>query len=67
MKSWTWLSNFYFTSKSGTNVLIYKTEIESQMLKPNLWLPRGKGEGERNWETGKPGIAAVHGVAKSQT
>ena len=29
--------------KNGTNELIYKTEIESQMLKTNLWLPGGKG------------------------
>jgi len=25
--------------------LIYKTEIESQMLKTSLWLPKGKGGG----------------------
>ena len=29
----------------GTNELIYKTEIESQIYKTNLRLPRGKGEG----------------------
>ena len=29
--------------KNGTNELIYKTEIESQMQKTNLWLPRGQG------------------------
>ena len=28
--------------KNGTNELIYKTEIESQMQKTNLWLPGGK-------------------------
>ena len=33
--------------KGGTNELIYKTEIESQMYKIILWLPAGKGgEGE---------------------
>ena len=26
----------------GTNELIYKTEIELQMRKTNLWLPEGK-------------------------
>ena len=28
--------------KNGTNELIYKTEIKSQMQKTNLWLPRLK-------------------------
>ena len=28
--------------KKNTNELIYKTEIESQILKRNLWLPRRK-------------------------
>ena len=28
--------------KNGTNKLIYKTEIESQMQKTSLWLPGGK-------------------------
>ena len=28
--------------KNGTNEPIYKTEVESQMQKTNLWLPRGK-------------------------
>ena len=35
-----------------TNELIYKTEVESQMSKTNLWLP---GDWERegiNWEIG---------------
>ena len=27
------------------NELIYKTETHSQILKTNLWLPKGKGEG----------------------
>ena len=27
------------------NELIYKTEVESQMWKTNLWLPKGKGGG----------------------
>ena len=29
--------------KYDTNELIYKTEINSQTLKTNLWLPKGKG------------------------
>ena len=32
--------------------LIYKTEIESQMLKINLGFPKVKGEGGINWEVG---------------
>ena len=31
--------------KNGTYELIYKTEIESQIQKTNLWLPGGKGGG----------------------
>ena len=30
------------SNKHGTNELIYKTEINSQILKPNLWLSKGK-------------------------
>ena len=37
--------------KKGTNELIYKTEIESQMYKTNLWLP-GEGLGGMIWENG---------------
>ena len=35
--------------KMGTNELIYKTEIELQMQKTNLWLP-GDGGGGINWK-----------------
>ena len=35
--------------KNGRNEPIYKAEIESQMQKANLWLPRGRGAGI-NWE-----------------
>ena len=38
--------------KNGINELIYKTEIESQMWKTNLWLPRGRGGEGINWEIG---------------
>ena len=30
--------------RNGTNELIYKTEIDSQTWKTNLWLPREIGE-----------------------
>ena len=38
--------------KNGTNELIYKTEIESQMYKTVLWLPGGKRGEEKleDWE-----------------
>ena len=31
------------SEKKDTNELIYKTEIEPQTQKTNLWLPKGKG------------------------
>ena len=31
--------------KNDTNKLIYKTEIDPQTQKTNLWLPKGKGVG----------------------
>ena len=33
-------------SKSDRDELVYKAKIDLQTLKPNLWLPKGKGEGE---------------------
>ena len=41
----------YVESKKGTNELSYKTEVESQMQKTNLWLP---GDGEM--QIGKLGL-----------
>ena len=32
--------------KNDTNELINKTETDSQTLKTNLWLPKGKGGGK---------------------
>ena len=37
---------------NGTNELIYRTEIESQIEKTYIWLPRGEGDGGINWEIG---------------
>ena len=34
-------------NKNHTSELIYKTEIETQTWKTNLWLPKGKGEREK--------------------
>ena len=33
--------------KNNTNEPINKTETDSQTQKSNLWLPKGKGKGER--------------------
>ena len=35
--------------KMGTNELIYKTEVESQIQKANVWLP-GEEKEEINWK-----------------
>ena len=32
------------SKKRGTNELIYRTKVESQMQKTNLWLPGDKWE-----------------------
>ena len=36
---------YMWNLKKGTNELIYKTEIELQMEKTNLWFPGGKRVG----------------------
>ena len=33
--------------KYDTNELIYKTETDSQTWKTKLWLPKGKGSGDK--------------------
>ena len=38
--------------KNGIGECICKAEIESQMQKTNLRIPRGKRDDERNWEIG---------------
>ena len=35
--------------KNDTNELIYKMEIDSQTLKTDLWLPKGKSWGRMEW------------------
>ena len=32
--------------KNDTDELIYETERDSQTLKTDLWLPKGKGDGK---------------------
>ena len=44
-------SNF----KNDTRELIYKTETDSQTLKTNLWLPKGK-----HWGRNKVGVWDSH-------
>ena len=36
----------YVESKKYTHELIYKTEIDSQTKKTNLWLPKGEKDGK---------------------
>ena len=36
---------YIWNAKYGTNSPTYKTEIDSQSQRTDLWLPRGKGEG----------------------
>ena len=38
--------------KSDTNQLIYDIETDSQTQGTDLWLPRGGGEGGKDWEFG---------------
>ena len=33
-------------NKNDTNECLYKGEMDSQIFKPNLWLPKGKYGGE---------------------
>ena len=39
---------YMWNLKYGTNEFIYKTETDSQILKTNLWLPKGKEGGRGN-------------------
>ena len=43
---------YMWNLKQDRNELIYKTEIDSQAQKTNLWLPKGKGGGGINQEFG---------------
>ena len=38
--------------KSGTNDSIYKMEMDSQIYRTDLWLPKGRGDMGVNWEFG---------------
>ena len=50
-----WYSLYVESKKKGTNELMYKTEIELQMQKTNLWFPGSKGGrnklGDCDWHT----------------
>ena len=49
-EAWQWKTNIMISLKwnlkNDTNELIYKREIDSQIQKINLQLPKGKGAGE---------------------
>ena len=38
--------------KNGIDELMCQVEIETQPQRKNVWIPRGKGGGRRNWEIG---------------
>ena len=46
---------YMWNPKCNTNELIYETETDSQTLRTDLWLPRGRSVGEE-W-TGSLGLA----------
>ena len=37
------VTHMYGIEKIGIDDLIYKAEIETQMWRTNIWIPRGKG------------------------
>ena len=43
MESDVYIRMYIWNLKNDTNELIYKTEINSQTQKTNLWLPQWKG------------------------
>ena len=43
---------YMWNLRYDTNELIYKAETDSQAQKTDLWLPKGKGVREINWEYG---------------
>ena len=52
------LTHICGTQKNGTDELVCRTEIETQMQRTNVWAPSGESGGEgggggvRNWEIG---------------
>ena len=44
--------HIYGIQKNGIDDLICKAEIETQIQRTNIWIPREKGEGDKNWEIG---------------
>ena len=50
--------------KVGIDDLIYKAEIETQMQKTNIWIPRGKGGGYDKLGDGDSHIHTIDTVCK---
>ena len=49
-KTWYYL---YLEHKNDTNKIIWRTEVDTETLKTNLWLPKGTEEGEGcTWSLG---------------
>ena len=40
------------SEKFGIDNLIYKAEIETQIQRTTVWIPRGKERNEMKWEIG---------------
>ena len=43
---------YMWNLKYGTGEPTYKTGTDSQTWRTHLWLPRGRGDGGKDWETG---------------
>ena len=43
---------YMWNLKYGTGESTYKTGTDSQTWRTHLWLPRGRGDGGKDWETG---------------
>ena len=52
--------------KYDTNELIYKTETDSQAQKTNLWLPKGKGGGDKLGVWNQEIQATIYKIDKQQ-
>ena len=51
---------YMWNLKYGTNEPIYKTEIDSQTQRTDLWLPRWRGWNEMDWKFGVNRCKLLH-------
>ena len=52
--------------ENDTNELIYKAETDSQTWKTNLWLPKGKGRGDKLGAGDSQTHTSIQKVGKQQ-